>query len=145
MGERTLKVSDLHIGSRGVNIDLKVAEKLAERQITSRTDGSNHRVAEAVVGDDTGCILLTLWDDAIDQVQPNDKLKLENGFVSLFKGSMRLNIGRYGKITKIADAALPDVNTQNNLSERVYQREFGGEERGGGFRRPRFGERRGRY
>ncbi|MEM3737503.1 MAG: hypothetical protein QXJ75_05420 [Candidatus Bathyarchaeia archaeon] len=135
-----MKVSDLQVGSRGVEMDLRVSKKFEERQITSRADGSNHRVAEALVGDDSGCILLTLWDDLIDQVQPDDKLKLENGFVSLFRGSMRLNVGRYGKLTKI-DAELPEVNTQNNLSERVYQREFGGGERGG-FRRGRFGERR---
>ncbi len=144
MSEKTLKVSDLHIGSRSVTMDLKVADKLAERQITSRADGSSHRVAEAVVGDDSGCILLTMWDTLIDEVQPSDVLKLENGFVSLFRGSMRLNVGRYGKLTK-TDAALPDVNKENNLSERVYQREFGSE-RGGGFGRGRFGgERRGRY
>jgi len=143
IGERRLKIGELHIGSRGVNMDVKVAEKTEERQITSRTDGTSHRVAEAKVGDDTGCILLTLWDSLIDEVQPNDNLRLENGYVSLFKGSMRLNVGRYGKLTKI-DTALPDVNVENNLSERVYQREFGGE-RGGGFRRDRFGEGRRRY
>ncbi|MFH1328094.1 MAG: hypothetical protein ABIH76_04525 [Candidatus Bathyarchaeota archaeon] len=146
MSENLIKVSDLNIGSRGVNINLKVANKLEERQITSRVDGSNHRVSEATVGDDTGCVLLTLWDDALDTVQPNDKLKLENGFVSLFKNSMRLNVGRYGKLSKIEDE-LPDVNTKNNISEKVYERQFGGERRGrfggsggrgGGYRRDRY-------
>jgi replication factor A1 len=113
-----------------------VSNKTEERQITSRTDGSNHRVAEALVGDDTGCILLTLWDNMIDEVAANDKIKIENGYVSLFKGSMRLNVGRYGKISKV-EVDLPDVNTQNNLSERVIERKFG-EERGDRFGKRRF-------
>ncbi|MFQ5998749.1 MAG: hypothetical protein ACE5KO_05535, partial [Candidatus Bathyarchaeia archaeon] len=74
-----MKIADLRIGSRGININVKVAQKLEERQVSSRVDNSNHRVGEAVVGDDSGCILLTLWDDLVDQVNVNDTIKIENG------------------------------------------------------------------
>ena len=130
----TVKVSDLHVGSRGININVKVASKLEERQITSKFDNSTHRVTEAIVGDETGCILLTLWDDNIDQVQPNDKIRIENGYINIFKNTMRLNVGRYGKLTKI-DADLADANLSNNLSEKVLERQYGdfGERQGGSF------------
>lgn len=130
----TVKVSDLHVGSRGININVKVASKLEERQITSKFDSSTHRVTEAVVGDETGCVLLTLWDDNIDQIQPNDKVRIENGYINIFKNTMRLNVGRYGKLTKV-DMDLPDVNLSNNLSEKVLERQYSdfGERRSGGF------------
>lgn len=96
------------------------------REVYSRRDGSSHRVAEALVGDETGCILLTLWDDNIDAVHEGDIILIENGYISIFKGSMRLNVGRFGSISP-SDAEIPDVNEDNNLSSREigYSANFG--------------------
>jgi len=62
--------------------------------------------------------------------------------VSLFKGNMRLNVGRYGTLETAKEPLTCEVNTQNNLSSKIYEqrrpfrgkggREFGGRE-GRGF------------
>ncbi|MFQ5761436.1 MAG: single-stranded DNA-binding protein [Candidatus Bathyarchaeia archaeon] len=129
--ENVVNVASLRIGSKNVNIDVHVAKKMEERQIISKFDGTSHRVNEALVGDESGCILLTLWDNLIDEVQPDDNIRIENGFISLFKGSMRLNVGRYGKLTK-SQQQIATVNSENNLSEKVYEREDGYRRRGFG-------------
>jgi replication factor A1 len=65
----------------------------------SRFKDETYRVADAVVADETGSIKLTLWNEQIDQVNVNDAIKVENGYVTSFKGEIQLNVGRYGKLT----------------------------------------------
>lgn len=116
MEEELTKVSELTPTSKGVNLKVKVVGKTEPREVVSRKDGSIHRVAEAIVGDETGIILMTLWDARIDEVEVGDVLKIVNAFVTLYRGSMRLNIGRYGTIIKLEGEDIEDVNEENNLS-----------------------------
>jgi len=105
-------------------------------------DGSAHKVCDALVGDETGVIYLTLWDDNIDKVNDGDSIRVENGYVTLFKGNMRLNIGKYGKLEMAKEPLAVEVNTENNVSSKTYEQErrpfrggrggFGGRGGGGG-------------
>lgn len=121
MSEEYVKIGSLSSYSRGVNVKVRVVEKSEPRTVFSRRDDSEHRVTEALVGDDSGCILLTLWDNAIDDVSVDDVIAIKNGYVNTFRGSMRLNVGRYGTREKIEEE-IPEVNTENNLSERTVSR-----------------------
>ena len=131
-----VKVSDLQPFSKQVNTTVKIVQKGEARETVSRQDGTTHRVLDALVGDETGAIYMTLWDENIDKVNEGDSVMVKNGYVRPFKGSMRLNIGRYGSLEP-AEAALGDVNTQNNLSDKVveerpYRSDGGGRRFGGG-------------
>ena len=143
MSEEYVKIGSLNSYSRRINVKAKVIEKGEPRTVFSRRDDTEHRVAEALIGDDTGCILLTLWDDAIDEVSIDDVIDIKNGYVNTFRESMRLNVGRYGTREKI-DEEIPEVNTENNISEKPvsrprYQRGYGqgsyGRDRGSSRRR----------
>lgn len=123
MSEPLIKVGELRTYSRRVNLIAKIIEKGEEREVTSRSDGSTHRVAEALAGDETGSVLLTLWDDDIDRFETDDVIQISNGYVNLFRGNMRLNIGRFGTAEKI-DEEMDTVNTENNLSEKQYGDRF---------------------
>ncbi|OGD46986.1 hypothetical protein A3K70_01150 [Candidatus Bathyarchaeota archaeon RBG_16_48_13] len=115
------KVDRLTPASRQVNLTVKVMSKGEVREITSRRDDTTHRVSDTPVGDETGTILMTLWDDKIDQVSDGDVLSIKNGYVTLFQGSMRLNIGRYGSFEKVQKEI--SVNSDNNMSEKKYEEE----------------------
>jgi replication factor A1 len=91
-----MKVKDLQNGMKRVNIAVKVLEKGEIREVQSRFKDERYKVATAVVSDDTGTIKLTLWNEQINQVNPNDSIKIENGYVTSFKGELQLNIGKYG-------------------------------------------------
>jgi replication factor A1 len=82
-----------------VNVEAKVVEKANPREVMSRFKDETYTVADAVVADETGSIKLTLWNEQIDQVNVNDKIKIENGYVTSFKGEIQLNVGKYGKLT----------------------------------------------
>lgn len=110
-----LKVGNLRPGIKKLELRAKVVEKGETREVTSRRDGSIHRVAEVLIGDETGTVLMSLWDDDIDAVEEGDVISIENGFTSLFRDSLRVNVGRLGKIQKI-DEEIENVNLGNNLS-----------------------------
>jgi replication factor A1 len=130
-----VKVSELGPYSKQVNTTVKVVQKGEARETVSRQDGTTHRVLDALVGDESGAIYMTLWDENIDKVNEGDTVNVKNGYVRPFKGSMRLNIGRYGALEP-AEAPLGDVNTQNNLSDKIVEerpyRSYGGGRRFGG-------------
>ena len=117
------KVGELTPQSRAVNVTAKVVSKSEVRDIPMGRDGSAHRVCDALVGDETGAIYLTLWDDNIEKVNENDTLRVENGYVTLFKGNMRLNIGKYGKLDMAKEPLTVEVNTENNVSNKTYEQE----------------------
>jgi replication factor A1 len=94
-----LKIKELRNGMRRVDVEAKVLEKTPTREVMSRYKDVVHRVATAMVSDDTGQIKLTLWNDQIEQVNKDDNVKIENGYITTFRGEMQLNIGRYGKLT----------------------------------------------
>jgi replication factor A1 len=79
-------------------------------------DETHHKVCEALVADDTGAIYLTLWDDAVEKVQEDQVLAIKNAYMNTFRGSMRMNIGRYGSYEVLDEAPFADVNLENNLS-----------------------------
>jgi replication factor A1 len=131
-----VKVGELTPNSRAVNVTAKVVSKGEARTTVSGRDYTQHKVVDALVGDETGSIYLNLWDDNIDKINEGDTIKIKNGYVNLFKGYMRLNIGRYGSFEKATDSPITNVNTENNLSNKQYEQErrFGGGGRYGGGR-----------
>jgi replication factor A1 len=145
-----VKVGELTPNSRAVNVIAKVVSKSEIRNIATGRDGAPHRVCDALVGDETGCVYLTLWDDNIEKIKEGDTIKIGNGYVTLFRGNMRLNVGRYGNLEVAKEALAGEVNTENNLSSKVYEQERrpfrgrgrrdfgGGRERRGGYRRRRY-------
>lgn len=120
--EELAKITDLTTSSREINIVIKVVSKSEVRNVTGR-DYSVHRVADALVGDETGCLYLTLWDDNIDKIPDEATIRVTNGYINLFRGNMRLNIGRYGSFELLEESPITEVNTENNLSDKEYERE----------------------
>jgi len=137
-----VKVGELNPSSRAVNVVAKVVSKSETREVPVGRDGQAHRVSDALVGDETGSVYLTLWDDNIDKVKEGETISVKNGYVNLFRGNIRLNIGKYGKLETSEKPIEGEVNTENNVSNKVYEQErrpFRGGGRGG-FGRRDYGE-----
>lgn len=98
-GRRKLQIKDLKNGMKRVNVEAKVLEKEGAREVMSRYKDETYRVANATISDGSGQIKLTLWNDQIEQVSENNTVKIENGYVTSFRGEIQLNVGRYGKLT----------------------------------------------
>jgi len=77
------KIEELNPASRGVDVLVKILEINPSKEVSTK-DGSSHNVAEALVGDETGCVLLSLWDDDIQRVKVGQTVSIKNGYVTLF-------------------------------------------------------------
>jgi replication factor A1 len=84
---------------KNVSVEAKIVEKSETREVLSRFKNETYRVATAVITDETGKIKLPLWNDQITQVNINDTVKVENGYITSFKGEIQLNVGKYGTLT----------------------------------------------
>ena len=122
--EPQMKIGDLKSYSRKVYTVAKVISIGEPREVTSRKDNTTHNVCEALVADDTGSVYLTLWDDSIDAIEEDMVLKLDNAYVNVFRGSMRLNLGKYGSYEVLDEAPFEEVELENNVSDQQveYQR-----------------------
>lgn len=114
-----VKIDSLKPSLRNVNVTVKVVGIGEPKQITSQKSRSVHSVAEALVGDETGCVVLNLWDNQIKIFNKDEVVQIKNGYTSLFRGFMRLNIGRRGTVEKV-DEEIGEVNTNKNLSKEMH-------------------------
>ena len=134
MAEKTLtKVRDLTPSSKQVNVHAKVINVGEAKEVMGKY-GDPRKVAEAVIGDETAVITLSLWNEQIGSIAKDDIILVDNGYVSLVRGHMRLNVGRYGSMTKSTDP-IADVNQTLDMSQQEFEserRSFGGGYRGGG-------------
>jgi len=130
-------VAELKPRMKNVTITFKVVAIGEEREVSSRNDGATHRVADATVGDSTGVVQVPLWDSSIDELQAGTTYTLKNGYTGLFRGNLRLNIGKYGELAE-AQEAIEEVNEEIDMSAEEHEdsrprRSYGGGGRGGGY------------
>lgn len=90
------RIADLKPGM-SASIEGEVISIEASREVRTKY-GKLIRVANATVADDSGQILVTLWGNDIDRVSIGDKIRIENGWVSDFKGTLQITAGKSGKM-----------------------------------------------
>ncbi|MEM3543590.1 MAG: OB-fold nucleic acid binding domain-containing protein [Candidatus Micrarchaeia archaeon] len=90
------RIADLRPGMNA-SIEGEVVSIEPSREVRTKF-GKLIRVANATVADDSGQIIVTLWDKDIDKVSIGDKIKIENGWVSDFKGNLQITAGKNGKL-----------------------------------------------
>ncbi len=140
--EGITKIKDLTPSSRRVNVLGKVVSVGEPKEIQTRF-GEQKSVTEVVIGDDTGKVILSLWGNQADQANDGQNIYIDNGYISLVRGHMRLNVGKYGTLSN-ATEEVPEVNDSLDMSEKEYENEYRGF-RGGGGRRSFNGGGRGRF
>lgn len=95
------KINKLRIGMSSVNIVAKVLNIYSVREFKTTREG---KVANLLIGDDSGIIKLVLWD--IDQIRliedeklkEGDVIKIRNGYVRNNNGFNELHLGTRGQI-----------------------------------------------
>lgn len=80
---------------------LKVEEVRETRKV--KTSQGSSDVTEVVVSDATGRITLSLWNEQKEGVEAGMLLSVRNGYVTSYRGSLQLQVGKYGQL----ETALP--------------------------------------
>ncbi|XP_047324596.1 uncharacterized protein At4g28440-like [Impatiens glandulifera] len=118
-----VKVDQLLPQAEGFSITVKVVNS---KVIVPRGRGDGNaprqsRMAECLVGDETGMIIFTARNDQVDLMKAGETVILRNAKVDMFKSSMRLAVDRSGRV-EATDAADFTVKEDSNLSLIEFER-----------------------
>ncbi|PIN76938.1 hypothetical protein COV17_00350 [Candidatus Woesearchaeota archaeon CG10_big_fil_rev_8_21_14_0_10_36_11] len=91
-----MEIKDIQAKQGNIDVVMTIIEKHDER--TFNKFGKEGRVCNAKAKDDSGEIIITLWNDDIDKVNIGDRIYLKNGWCSEYKGERQLSSGKFGEI-----------------------------------------------
>ncbi len=110
-----MKVDELTPRTGRVNMPVKVISLDEPRSMDNGT-----MVCEGLVGDETGTVIMSFWNDEIEVAQTDVVLDLKDARANLVRGHMRLSLGKKGSM-KESDASLDNIKQSVNLSDLEYE------------------------
>ncbi|MFO7832652.1 MAG: single-stranded DNA binding protein [Halohasta sp.] len=99
------RVEDLTLGLSDVNLKGKILDVGTVRTF-DRNDGSEGRVSNLAVGDPTGRIRVTMWDeqaDLVDDFESGESVEIVDGYVKERDGSLELHVGSRGAVEPLEE------------------------------------------
>ncbi|OYR48549.1 single-stranded DNA binding protein [Halorubrum sp. Eb13] len=99
----TYRVEDLSLGASDVDLVGQVLDTDSVRTF-DRDDGSEGRVANLTVGDETGRVRVTLWDDKADladEFEAGEVVEVGDGYVRERDGDLELHVGDRGTVERV--------------------------------------------
>jgi replication factor A1 len=117
---RSYEIGTISSQTASIDISVFILAKGKTQEI-KRTTGETMKLSTLLVGDGTGVIQLSLWDDKatnFNQFNEGDFLQLRNATVTEWSGNLRLNLGKSGEIETIekkATMSTPPITTLNSL------------------------------
>jgi replication factor A1 len=119
------KVNELRPGTNGHSLNVKVVNtKMVMQRGGGRPMGPQSRqmrIAECLVGDETGIIIFTARNDQVDMMKEGSVVTLRNAKIDMYKGSMRLAVDRWGRVEVAEEPTDITVKDDNNLSLIEYE------------------------
>jgi replication factor A1 len=109
----TYRIDDLSLGLSDVNLQGQVLATDSIRTF-DRDDGSEGRVANLTLGDETGRVRVTLWDEKADRAEELDvgvSVEVVDGYVRERDGDLELHVGSRGAVETIDEAVRYDPET----------------------------------
>ncbi|MHA1267361.1 MAG: DNA-binding protein [Candidatus Helarchaeota archaeon] len=94
-----------------MTVDLKARVLMIQPPRTVRSKrGTPLRVCEAILGDATGRIPLTLWQKQIYLVKVGDVVEISKGYATEFQGITKITLGREGRLNVVEDSEFPSLH-----------------------------------
>jgi replication factor A1 len=96
-------IDDLSLGLSDVNCKGLVLDTEPVRTF-DRDDGTEGRVANLVIGDQTGRVRVTLWDEKADiatEIAPGTAVEVVDGYVRERDGDLELHVGDRGAVEEL--------------------------------------------
>ena len=100
-GEETRKVMDLREGEDNVSVKVRVLETREPKVVQTRR--GPRTISEAIVGDETGRMKLTLWGKHAGTLQEGEAIEITGAWTTQYRGEVQLNVGYRGEIRRIGE------------------------------------------
>ncbi|BBD72916.1 single-stranded DNA-binding protein [Sulfodiicoccus acidiphilus] len=102
------KVSNLKPGMENIAVKGRVLEAGEQRVIN--TKNGPRTLSEAVIGDETGRVKVTLWGNHAGSIKEGQVVRIENAWTTAFRGQIQVNAGSRTKITEAGDNEAPEAS-----------------------------------
>ncbi len=129
-----LKIDELTPRTGRVNMPVKVLSLEEPRSMDNGTV-----ICEGLVGDETGTVIMSFWNDECENVENGMTIDLKDARANLVRGYMRISLGKKGSMT-VSKTSLESIKENVNLSDLEYEMPRFGRD-GGGRGGPRGGSR----
>ncbi len=120
---KPLKISEIHeMDDEGEEIDIvgRIVNAYDPSEF-KRDDGTTGKVRTVEIGDGTGTIRASFWDDKAEMAfKEGDPIKIENARTRLGNYNMDLSIGRTSRIVKPSIEEMKDVPAINEIEDSIY-------------------------
>ena len=100
----TYTVEELSMGLSDVTLVGELLDVDDDYRTFDRDDGTEGRVANVAIGDETGRIRVTLWDEATDlleELEAGEIVEVVDGYVREREGDLELHVGSRGTIEEV--------------------------------------------
>ncbi len=120
---KPLKISDIHeMDDEGEEIDVvgRIVNTYDPSEF-NRDDGTSGKVRTVEIGDGTGIIRASFWDDKAERAfNEGEPIKIENARTRLGNYNMDLSIGRTARIVKPSSEEMVDIPAINEIEDAIY-------------------------
>jgi replication factor A1 len=132
------KILDLKEGEDNVSIKARVI-KVSEPKIIQTRKGPK-TISEAVIGDETGRVKLTLWGKHAGTLKEGETVEISGAWTTQYRGDVQVNVGYKGEIKNIPEE---EVVSEEEIPESVPKAEnpYQPRRRSGGFGYKKYGKR----
>ncbi|MCE4602218.1 MAG: OB-fold nucleic acid binding domain-containing protein [Desulfurococcales archaeon] len=128
--EEERKISSLKEGMDNVSVKGRVISTEDPKVIQTRK--GPRRISEAVIGDDTGRVKVTLWGKHAGTLEEGEAVEIRGAWTTSYRGEVQLNVGYKGEIERIGEDEVP---SEEDIPENTPKAETG-------YRRGGYGPRR---
>jgi replication factor A1 len=94
------RIKDLKAGMKKVDLKAKVLQTPTPNRVLTKF-GTIVNLSNVLIGDETGTITLTLWNQRIQMVAKGDQISIENARVATFRGERQLRLGKRASLNVI--------------------------------------------
>ena len=117
--DKELKVESIVPGMSSVNLKAKIVD-ITDINTFTRDDGDDGKVRNLVLGDETGTLRMSLWDeqtDVADKLDKGDVIEISNAYSKEDnRGNSELRIGNSTKIKRLDKDDIGEVKTSGGRS-----------------------------
>lgn len=137
--EKETKISNLKPGMDNVEVKVRVLEVGEPKVITTRR--GERTIREAVVGDETGRVRMTIWGYKDHGLKEGQAVKISGAWTTSYRGNVVLNIGTRTKVEQVSDEEVVEESEVPETGPKAPRQYRGGGYRsgrrsyGGGYRR----------
>lgn len=126
-----ISIRELKEGMENVHVIVRVLEAYQPKVVQTR--GGPRTLSEAIVGDESGRVKLTLWGNKAGSVEEGQVLDIRGAWTTAYRGNVQLNVGRRSVIKELKSEAVPEAGEiPEEMPKASYE-----------SRKPTYGKRRG--